>query len=157
MANISLSVEELLERFARGETLKFKPTRLLSSKGGHLELTPDGFTIYGGTFGIKKTKSYEWAHLEEFGINSLRNTGKLSFVVQYEHNHMVGFNLKPEYAQSGLHKFAKGMGKFMGAIGQDNQKYVHGAFYDSYGFKNEDFLAFLNGCLEIYNQKQNQG
>lgn len=94
MANLNISIEEMLSKISEGEKLVFKPTKLLSSKDGYLELSEYGFRLVQGNLGIENEESYEWAEVKEFGVNKFRNTGKLSFFVSYNHNVMVGFNLK---------------------------------------------------------------
>ena len=152
VANLNISIEEMLSKISEGEKLVFKPTKLLSSKAGYLELSEFGFRLVQGNLGIKNEESYEWAAVKEFGVNKFRNTGKLSFFVSYEHNIMVGFNLR-ESKQKRIHKFGSTMGKFMKCIGQDQQQFMHGALQDQYGFKPDELAELLNSCIARFSSR----
>lgn len=146
MANINISVDEILHKISNGEKLVFEPTGLLASKGGFLELSASGFRIVQGKLGIKSEQTYEWSDIKEFGVNKLQNTGKLSLFLKYDYNVMVAFNLN-DSRQKKIHKFGSGMGKFMKYIGQGQQQYMHGAFQDNYGFKPNELAELLNRCM----------
>ena len=111
-----------------------------------------GFRFAQGNLAIKSEDSYEWSEVKEFGINKFRNTGKLSFFVSYDHNIMVGFNLRKS-KQKRIHKFSSAMRKFMKCIGQDQQQFMHDALQDQYGFKPDELAELLNGCIARFSSR----
>lgn len=145
--NIEASIEDAVNYIASGKTLTLKPTGLLSSKSGSLKIDKHGFEIRHKAFGIKaKPQIYKWSEIEEIGVNTIRNTGMLSFVVKYNVDERVAFNLVPEKRK----KAAARVAKFMDVIGHE-YKYSDGALPDSYGMQPRNLAALLITCLQIFN------
>lgn len=159
MKDKHISLKEILEKFENGETQRFRTTRMLSSKTGYLEITPDNLIINGGSFGIKKRKTFEWKQVKEIGVNCYEKSNAISFLIGIlakdsnitHSDNTVGFNLKHEYSKSLYYKIWSAIGAFTKIFGQ---KYIHETLPDSYGFNDEELAFILNSCLEIYNFKK---
>lgn len=143
--NVELSVEEALRIIDKEGVLVLKPSKALSSKSGYLEINQNGFRLKERVLGIGSEKDYLWTDIEEFGVNTIRNTGKLSFVVKYNVSVMVGWNFTAD--KKG--KLAAGMGKFMNLTGHDC-KYMDGGFRDNYGLDPHSLSKLMNLCLGTY-------
>ena len=158
MKNKSVSLKEILEKFENGETQRFRTTGMLSSKTGYLEINPNNLIIYGGRFGIKRIKSFEWIRIKEFGVNCYEKSNAICFLIGIlakdsnisQSENTVGFNLKPEYSKILSYKIWNTIGAITKIFGQ---KYIHETLYDSFGFNDEELAFILNSCLEIYNLK----
>ena len=144
--NIEASIEDAIKYIASGKELTLKPTGLLSSKSGYLKIDRSGFEIQHKAFGIKaKPQAYKWNEIEEIGVNTIRNSGKLSLVVKYNVDERVAFNLIPEKRKKG----AAGVAKFMDVIGHD-YKFSDGALPDNYGMQPRNLATLLRVCLELF-------
>lgn len=140
--NIETSIEDAVKYVAAGESLILKPTGLFSSKAGSLKINKSGFEIHQRVLGINaKPKIYSWSEIEEIGVNTIRNSGKLSLAVKYNVNEQVAFNLIPEKRK----KVAAIIAKLMDAIGHD-YKYSDGGLPDNYGMPPR-ILATISGYM----------
>lgn len=144
--NIEANVEDALQYIATGKSFTLKPTGLLSSKSGYLKIDKTGFEIQHKALGIKaKPTFYCWKEIEEVGVNTLRNAGKLSLFVKYNVDERVAFNLVPEKRN----KTAERLAKFMDTMGHEH-KYSGGALPDNYGMKPRDLARLLNECSKMF-------